>query len=53
MILPDEIIPKYLIRHIQFPGPNLRKICNVVVHTLKYLFLLILNLQHCSLKVSE
>ena len=25
MILPDEIIPKYLIRHIQFPDPNLRK----------------------------
>ena len=25
MILSDEIIPKYLIRHIQFPDPNLRK----------------------------
>ncbi len=56
MIITNEIILKCFIRHIQFPGPNLRKICNVLVHTLKYFvlfFLLILNLHHCSLKVSE
>jgi hypothetical protein len=45
MILSDEIIPKYLIGTYSFRAPICAKICNVLVHTLKYFFMLILNLR--------